>query len=312
MFNVIAAGAAAVVLAVGTAAASLAEEQPGTEFSDCAACPQMVVVPAGTFTMGSPDDEAGRDSNEGPQHLVTIAAPFAVGKFEVTFAEWDACVSDGGCFHYRPADGGWGRDRRPVINISWDDARAYVAWLSGKTGKPYRLLTEAEWEFAARAGTTTPFSTGPTITADQANFDGTKSYAGAVAGAFRNQTVPVGSFPANDFGLHDMHGNVREWVEDCWPANYRDAPVDGSAAGPGKGGPLGLSGWAQRIADLFPGQVNCSRHILRGGSWFFGPRYLRSANRLGDFKPDFRDIYGGFRVARSLDPVTKQTERYHR
>ena len=158
---------------------------------------------------------------------MTIARPFAVGKFEVTFAEWDACLSGGGCSH-RPGDAGWGRGKRPVINVSWNDAKAYVAWLSRQTGRAYRLLSEAEWEYAARAGTTTPFSTGRTITSDQANFNSNR------IGQYRQQTVPVGLFSANGFGLHDMHGNVAEWVEDCWHENYVGAPVDGSARTSGR------------------------------------------------------------------------------
>ena len=149
--------------------------KPGDSFKDCPDCPEMVVVPAGSFLMGSPPDEAGRNGNEGPQHRVVIGKPFAVGKFEVTFTEWDACVASGKCKR-RPDDNGWGRGRLPVLNVSWDDiTREYLPWLSGKTGKGYRLLTESEWEYAARAGTTTPFSTGPTITTDLANFDGTNS-----------------------------------------------------------------------------------------------------------------------------------------
>ena len=143
----------------------------------------MVVVPAGEFMMGSPAGEEGRSDDEGPQRKVTIAKPFAVGKFEVTFAEWDACVAAGGCKH-KPDDQGWGRGKRPVINVSWDDiTKEYLPWLSRKTGKTYRLLTEAEWEYAARAGTTTPFSTGQTITPEQANFNGNYTYGGSAKGA---------------------------------------------------------------------------------------------------------------------------------
>jgi len=244
-------------------------------FKECDACPEMVVVPAGSFMMGSPAGEARRDAYEGPQHPVTIARQFAVGKFEVTFTEWDACVAAGGCKH-NPGDSRWGRGKRPVINVSWDDAKEYVAWLSRKTGKTYRLLTEAEWEYAARAGTTTPFSTGPTITTSQANFHGNYTYPGSGKGVYRAKTVDVGSFPPNAFGLHDMHGNVWEWVQDCWNASYSGAPSDGSA-------------WTTG---------NCSRWVLRGGSWYDDPRYLRSAARFRD--TPVRDYFAGFRVGRTL------------
>ena len=256
-----------------------AEHKPGEEFQDCDTCPKMVVVPAGSFTMGSPPGEKDGEDDEGPQRSVTIPSAFAVGKFEVTFAEWDACVADGGCTAYIPSDEGWGRGSRPVINVSWDDAKAYVAWLSKKTGKTYRLLSEAEWEYAARAGTTTPFSTGRTITTDQANFNGNYTYNGSRKGQYRQKTVSVGSFPANAFGLHDMHGNVWEWVEDCWHDSYRGAPSNGSA-------------WTTG---------DCSLRVLRGSSWFSEPRYLRSANR-SRYLSDFRLNDSGLRVARTLNP----------
>ena len=239
--------------------------KPGNSFRECDDCPEMVVVPAGSFMMGSPASEKGRDSDEGPQHRVTIARPFAVGKFEVTFAEWDACVAAGGC-RYRP--GAQDRGRRPVMNVSWNDiTQEYLPWLSRTTGKTYRLLSEAEWEYAARAGTTTPYATGHTITQSQANFDNPKG------------TVDAGSFRANAFGFHDMHGNVWEWVQDCWNPNYKGAPSDGSAQTTG----------------------NCSLRVLRGGSWYYGPGYLRSAYR-SRIQPDDRYIYRGFRLARTLTP----------
>ena len=254
----------------------------GQRFRDCADCPAMVVVPSGSFRMGSPSHEEGRFSNEGPVHQVWIAKPFAVGVYEVTFAEWDACVAAGGCGGYRPVDSGWGRGRRPVINVSWADAQSYVEWLSVRTGHRYRLLSESEWEYAARAGTTGPFHTGSTISTDQANYDGTRSYpdgADNPNGVSRRQTLPVGSFPANGFGLHDVHGNVYEWVQDCWNASYRGAPSDESA-------------WESG---------NCSRRVLRGGSWSDDPRDLRSADRNG-YDSGNRFSYDGFRVARTLGP----------
>ncbi|MDP6563662.1 MAG: SUMF1/EgtB/PvdO family nonheme iron enzyme [Alphaproteobacteria bacterium] len=237
--------------------------RPGDTFKDCPGCPEMVVVPAGSFRMGSPADEPQRDDDEGPQHRVTIPAPFAVGKYEVTFAQWDACVAAGGCGGYRPKDRGWGRDNRPVINVSWKDARSYVIWLSGKTGKSYRLLSEAEWEYVARARTTTRYWWGD-------RFDANKANNGV-------QSKPVGSYEPNAFGLYDVHGNVWEWVADCWNKNYWDAPEDGR---------IWTSG-------------NCSRRVLRGGSWLSDPRVLRSANRdwLGS---GFRGYFSGFRLARTL------------
>lgn len=250
----------------------------GDSFQDCADCPEMVVVPAGSFMMGSPASEEGRNSNEGPQRRVTIAQPFAVGKFEVTFAEWDACVSAGECQH-KPVDEGWGRGRMPVINVSWIDAKSYLRWLSGRTGKRYRLLSEADWEYAARAGTTTPFWWGSSISADRANYDGNFTYGGSRKGPYRKRTVPIDEFAANPWGLHQVHGNVWEWVEDCYEANYDGAPSNGSA----------------RTA------YGCSRRVIRGGSWDLIPQNLRSANRDG-IHPAFRDFSFGFRVARTLNP----------
>jgi formylglycine-generating enzyme required for sulfatase activity len=252
----------------------------GRALRDCPTCPEMVVVPAGEFLMGSPESEPGRGRNEGPQHKVTMRS-FAIGKFEVTFAEWDACVAEGGCSH-KPADEGWGRGRRPVINVSWDDAREFVAWLARKTGKPYRLPTEAEWEYAARGITDAdephpPFSTGSTISYKQANYDANFVYADGKMGVFRQKTIEVGKFPRNAFGLYDMHGNVWEWVEDCYRDSYQGAPTDGSAV----------------VAR------GCSLRILRGGSWNYFPQLLRSAYRYGT-APEVRLDMTGLRVARSL------------
>ena len=161
------------------------ERQPGARLRDCETCPQLVVVPLGSFMMGSPDSEWGRFNNESPQRRVTIAEPFAVSVYEVTFGEWDACVNEGGCNGYQPHGEGWGRGGRPVINVSWDDARAYVKWLSQRTGKRYRLLSESEWEYVARAGTMEPFHTGATISADQANYDSSYTYVSGQKGRYR-------------------------------------------------------------------------------------------------------------------------------
>jgi formylglycine-generating enzyme required for sulfatase activity len=244
-----------------------------TEFRDCARCPQMVVIPAGEFTMGSPPSALQAEA----QHRVTIAAPFAVGKFAVTFEEWDDCVKGGGCTGYRPDDQGWGRGKHPAIDISWDLAKAYVEWLAAKTGKPYRLLTEAEWEYSARAGTTTKFSAGDTISPRLANYDGSPDGAGPSA-VNRMQTLPVGSFTPNAFGLYDMAGNVTQWVEDCWHEGYTaEAPTDGSA-------------WVDG---------NCEGRVLRGGSWADSESELRSAARTGEYR-DVSSYNDGFRVARGL------------
>jgi formylglycine-generating enzyme required for sulfatase activity len=243
-------------------------------FKECAHCPEMVVVPAGSFTMGSPTSEPGHSADETPQHTVTIARQFAVGRFEVTFDEWNACAADGGCNGYKPSDEGWGRGRRPVINVSWDDANAYVAWLSKKTGKSYRLLSESEYEYATRAGTQTAYPWGNAVGTNKANCHACGSRWDA------RQTAPVGSFAANRFGLYDMVGNVREWTEDCYHDNYSGAPADGSA-------------WIEG--------ANCTNRVVRGGSWLVAPAFLRSASRYW-FTTDYRLRYLGFRVARTLAP----------
>jgi formylglycine-generating enzyme required for sulfatase activity len=251
--------------------------RPGETFRDCPDCPQMVVVPAGSFMMGSPESEEGRFDWEGPRHRVRIPAPFAVGRFEVTFSEWDACVSDGGCGGYRPKDRGWGRDRRPVIYVNWDDAKHYVSWLSKKTGHGYRLLSEAEWEYVARAGTTTRYHWGDDYRSDRVA-DGGK-------------TEPVGRYASNRFGLHDVHGNVSEWVEDCWHDSYAGAPADGRP-------------WVSG---------NCVERVARSGFWMAigtssdgvipvwrnHPEDLRAAAR-SRYRAEARDNGVGFRVARTL------------
>lgn len=192
-------------------------------FRDCSdvyVCPEMVVVPDGRFRMGSSKSNM---TEVRPTHEVVIAKPFAIGRFTVTFANWDACVTDGGCRH-KPEDRGWGRGKQPVIYVSWEDvSNEYLPWLSLKTGKNYRFPTEAEWEYAARAGSPTEYPWGDDIGKGNANCrDCVSDWAG-------KQTAPVGSFKANAFGLHDMHGNVWQWVEDKFHSNYQGAPVDGSA-----------------------------------------------------------------------------------
>jgi formylglycine-generating enzyme required for sulfatase activity len=191
--------------------------EPGSDFKECASgCPIMIVIPAGKFTMGSPENELDREATEGPRHEVTVVEPFAVSKFEVSFEEWDACVAAVRC---PDVPDHWGRGRMPVINVSWRDAEQYVAWLSELTQKEYRLLTEAEWEYAARAGTVTRYFWGDDARDDIANCDGCGSRWD------RQQTAPVGSLEPNAFGLYDMLGNVWEWVEDRWHENYDGAPA---------------------------------------------------------------------------------------
>ena len=243
----------------------------GDTFKDCDYCPDMVVVPPGSFLMG--DLHGVGYFSEKSIRAVRIDYVFAVGKFEVTFDEWTACVSDGGCNGYRPDDLGWGRSDRPVVHVSWQDAKTYVRWLSRKTGKTYRLLSEAEWEYAARATSRTMFPWGNSIGSGYANCDG----CGSVWDD--DLTAPVGSFAPNAFGLHDMHGNVYEWVEDCWHSDYEGAPRDGSA-------------WTS-------GGV-CQVRILRGGSYDDTPVLVRSANRDGNITGDRYNLFSGFRVARTL------------
>ena len=266
-------------------------KKPGTKFRDCPECPEMVVVPSGSFQMGSPPSEEGRVDNEGPGHRVTIGYRFAVGKYEVTLREFarfveatgrsmgNACRTYVGRKWERRSGRHWRHpgfgqtDAHPVVCVDWEDARAYVRWLSRKTGHRYRLLSEAEWEYAARAGTTTRYSWGDGIGRNRANCGGCGSRWDG------RQTAPVGSFAANGFGLYDVHGNVWEWVADCWNNSYRGAPSDGSA-------------WESG---------NCGRRVLRGGSRLDRPRYLRSAYRFG-FGTGHRLYYIGFRVARTLTP----------
>ena len=253
----------------------------GDEFRECKDCPPMVVVPPGAFTMGSPKSEAERsDGTEGPQHVVKFARSFAVGKFAVTFAEWDACATGGGCGGYKPGDEGWGRATRPVINVSWDDAQGYAAWLSKQTGATYRLLSEAEREYVARAATSTTFWWGSSITPKQANYDGAVVYKGGGAkGASSAQTVATPSFSANPWGLFNVHGNVWEWTQDCYNDTYKGVPSDGSS-------------WTAG---------DCIARVFRGGSWRDDPRLLRAAMRNGAI-PGRRHDDLGFRLARSLLP----------
>ena len=237
----------------------------------------MVVIPAGSFRMGCVSG-LDCDDEEKPVHTVTIAQPFAVSKYEITFEDYDRFTHPN-----QVDDEGWGRGRRPVINVSWNDAKDYVAWLSSQTGQSYRLLTEAEWEYAARAGSATKYHFGNSESqlCRYANFYDTTAgnSRASCSDGVGVQTATVGRYAPNSFGLYDMHGNVYEWVEDCWNWSYSGAPSDGGAW---------LSG-------------NCERHVLRGGSWFSSPRYLRSAFR-NRFISGIRVNSFGFRVARTLTP----------
>ena len=226
---------------------------------------QMVAIPGGTFDMG--DLSGDGFSNEKPVRSVTVPA-FKLGKHEVTFALWDACVIDGGCNDYSPDDEGWGRSNRPVINVSWDDAQRFIQWLNGRTGENYRLPSEAEWEYVARARSTTEYGWGNDIGSNRANCDGCGSQWDD------DRTAPAGSFAANPWGLHDVPGNVWEWVQDCWNGSYKGAPTDGSA-------------WESG---------DCRLRGVRGGSWGGGPADLRSAVRSRTTRST-RDPHLGFRLA---------------
>jgi len=245
-------------------------------------CPVMAVVPPGQSPVGSPPNEPGRSANEGPQRQIVIREPFAVGRSEVTFEEWSACLAEGGCNAHKPGDFGFGAGKRPVIFVSWQDANAYVAWLSRKTGAPYRLLSEAEWEFAARGCATTAcrstaFWFGNDISPDRANYDWSYSYAGSRKAQRQGQTVLADAGEANPFGLLHVHGNVREWVEDCWSESLAGLPGDGASRTTG----------------------DCTRRVFKGGAWSDEPRDLRLAKRSWELASERQENIG-FRVARTL------------
>jgi len=269
----------------------------GQSFKDCPNCPEMVAIPAGIFMMGaSSDEEVVADRED--QVRVRIAKPFAVGRFTVTRGEFAAFVAatdhktDGGCYGYsgtekkREADRNWRvpgfaqNDRHPVVCVSWNDAKSYSAWISSVTGKHYRLLSEAEREYVARAGSTTPFWWGTTISTDQANYNGSAiTYRGGAKGEYRKATVSVDSFTANPWGLYNVHGNVWEWTEDCWNEKNAGNPGDGTARTTG----------------------DCGLRVQRGAGLNNWPHTLRSARRERD-PPGNRDSAFGFRVARTLSP----------
>lgn len=239
---------------------------------DCAACPELAVIPAGAFVMGAAG-ATPRRSAEGPPLAVEIARPFALARRETSVAEWGACVAAKAC---APApDTGWNGDDLPVTNVSWTDAEAFAGWLSRATGKAYRLPSEAEWEYAARAGATSSFSFGDALAAKDASFDGALPFGGA-AGAALKRPRPVASYAANAFGLYDMHGNVWEWTADCWAPSHRGAPADGS-----------------------PRDGACQSRVIKGGAWNSGGWRLRAEHRIGK-NAAAREFDNGFRVARDL------------
>lgn len=297
--------AGAVFCRDGTCAFRVAEPAPGTAFRDCPRCPEMATLPPGSFVMGSPEREGGRGQDEGPAHKARIVAPFAIARHETTRAEFAAFVRDTG--HESAGCGIWDHrarkrtfadtadwfapgftqdDGHPVVCVSWEDARAYADWLSAKTGAAYRLPSEAEWEYAARAGTVSARFWGE-------GHDRACAYANVhdLTGKQQNKlrwephfcddgfgwTSPVGSFPPNSFGLYDMLGNVWEWTEDCWNDDYKGAPASGAARTDG----------------------NCAYRAIRGGSWMDPPRGARSAGRAAE-RAGARNDPVGFRVARSL------------
>lgn len=249
------------------------------DFKDCNNCPEMVLVPSGKFMMDTPGNAAWQRDAWSPPHEVRIGKAIAVGKFEITFDEWDACVVDRGC-SVIPDDEGWGRGRRPVVNVSWQEAQEYVRWLSALTSNTYRLLSESEWEYATRAGSTTIFPWGDTMSTAQANYDGGVLPGVAERGQWRGKTLPVGSFEPNAFGLYDVIGNVSGWVEDCFSESYKDAPVDGSP------------------------RKSCGRDTdnikaRRGGGWGNLPTNVLPNARGGD-RQNRRGAMLGFRVALDL------------
>lgn len=264
--------------------------ESGKAFRDCADCPEMVVVPAGRFQMGSLENEQGRGADEGPEHEVRIPNAFAIGQYEITVGQYLQCVRAGDCKppaweekgskietssddEYKTLGDALTGENFPIVGVSWNDAVAYTTWLSKKTQRPYRLPSEAEWEYAARAGTTGMFSLEAAITTAKANYNGTYSNP---KGEYRQQTMLVRSFQPNGWGLYQVHGNVLEWVEDCWYGSYLGAPSDNSP-------------WVVG--------TNCSRRVLRGGAWNNYPMELRAACRSRE-APDYRSGSAGFRVSR--------------
>jgi len=240
--------------------------KPGTVFRDCPECPELVVIPAGLFVMGV----GAKRKAEKPVHRVNFKKPFAIGRFEVTFTQWLTCVTQGGCKH-TPDDHNWGKGKRPVINITYDQAKNYLRWISKKTGKTYRLPSESEWEYVARAGTTSLYWWGNDVGENMANCKDCKSEWSA------HSTAPTGSFKPNNFGVYDTAGNVFEWVEDCWVPNHKGAPNDGSARKTG----------------------DCKYQVIRGGSFYYFSKVARSVYRAKN-PAGVKSYWLGFRVLREL------------
>jgi formylglycine-generating enzyme required for sulfatase activity len=289
--------AAGLTIMGGSAASPESADRTARTFRDCRICPEMVIVPPGTFIMGSPETEKDRDKDEG-QHKVTIAYSFAVSKGPITWDQWEACVRDARCDGKAveaalklDRDGkpiqdyaGHAHGLHPVVGVSWQDAQAYVGWLNRKVGKEkYRLLSESEFEYAARAGTATAYWWGNEPSHDYANYgkDAGTDMGGMAAGRdlWENSTSPICSFPTNTFGLCDMHGNIYQWIEDCYETNISSLPIDGSAVKSG----------------------NCAVRGFRSNSFESNSKTLRSANRAFVYSPDTRGRnYLGFRVAKTL------------
>jgi formylglycine-generating enzyme required for sulfatase activity len=249
--------------------------RPKDSFKECDACPEMVVIPKGSFIMGTPADEPYRLKGEDPQHRVTFSRPIAVGRFTISFDEWDACVADGGCGGNKGDDRGFGRGRMPAYGIDFAAAKSYLAWLSRKVGRTYRLPSESEREYFARAGTTTPFWFGKTISAQNANYDASNNYPGGPYGESSKGPKPVDYYQPNRFGLYQVNGNAEEWTEDCYNKRYNeDTPADGSP-------------WLEG---------DCSRRMVRGGGWNGAALTQRSGYRNDSIVVSSNS----FRVVRTL------------
>lgn len=259
-------GLAAGVLGWTIQASAQQPPKIGEVFQECPQCPEMVVLPPGTYAMGAED---GNDK-ELPVHLVSISAPIAMSRFEITWDEWEACVAAAGC-ERDPDDHGWGRGKRPVINVSWQEAKQYATWVSGVTGATYRIPSESEWEFAARASTYTNYPWGNDIGEENANCRECNTVL------WDHQSLEVGLYPPNPFGLYDMHGNIWEWIEDCWNGSYEGAPQDGTA-------------WTDG---------DCTLRVVRSGSWYYFPQLARSASR-DNFPAHLFSYNIGIRLVREL------------